>query len=317
MALRIITQKSEEYFLNLKNQLNENLKFEETRILPTSDYRRVFNLVSHESERSAEDFFERTVMSSFLTSILKAGNFFQSDENINFIATLMFRNLQLLQFNAHEVSELDIKSKNDVGKSNFIGGALYCNLSLFNHSCDPGIVRYYNGVNVCARAIKNIKAGDMIAENYGPLFTEVKRDARKAQLKEQYHFDCCCKACEDNWPILKEMDPTVIRFRCDSGKSVCENVLIIPGTSNEFMIKCTECGESTNILKGLKAIQDTEMLFKTANRLLETGEGNKAVNKYIEMLLIMDETLAPPFTDYHLCQQGIRRCMLEMGNKIG
>lgn len=317
MALRIITQKSEEYFMNMKNQLNENLKFEETRIFATSDYRRIYNLVSHANERSAEDFFQRSVMTSFLTSILKGGGFFQSDENINFISTLIFRNLQILQFNAHEVSELELKSKNDVGKSNFIGGSLYCHLSQFNHSCDPGLVRYYNGANVCARAIKNIKAGDMIAENYGPLFTEVKRDERRIQLKEQYHFDCCCKACEENWPVLKEMDRTVIRFRCDSGKSICENVLIIPGSSNEFMIKCTECGESTNILKGLKAIQDTEMLFKTANRLLETGESNKALIKYIEMLLIMDETLAPPFTDYHLCQQGIRRCMLELGNKIG
>lgn len=57
------------------------------------------------------------------------------------------------------------------------------------------------------------------------------------------------------------------------------------------------------------------MIFRTANRLLETYETSKALLKYLEMLKIMDETLAPPFRDYHLCQQGVRRCMLEFGNR--
>lgn len=42
--------------------------------------------------------------------------------------------------------------------------------------------------------------------------------------------------------------------RCDSGND-CTNVLLVPTDVNEFMIKCTECGGSTNIMKGLKALQ--------------------------------------------------------------
>lgn len=46
-----------------------------------------------------------------------------------------------------------------------------------------------------------------------------------------------------------------IRFRCDGDGQPCNNIITIPSDCNEFMIKCIECGQFTNILKGLKAIQ--------------------------------------------------------------
>lgn len=58
------------------------------------------------------------------------------------------------------------------------------------------------------------------------------------------------------------------------------------------------------------------MIFRTANRHLENTEISQALLKYVEMLNIMDESLAPPFKDFHLCQQGIRRCMIEVGNRF-
>lgn len=52
------------------------------------------------------------------------------------------RFLQILQFNAHEISELEIKGNNlKDWKSIFLGGGLYPTLALFNHSCEPAIVR--------------------------------------------------------------------------------------------------------------------------------------------------------------------------------
>jgi SET and MYND domain-containing protein 4 len=83
----------------------------------------------------------------------------------------------------------------------------------------------------------------------------------------------------------------------------------------DFIIKCTECGEFTNIMKGLKALQDTDVLFKTAIRLHDSGDTKKALVKYVEMMKILDENLMPPFRDYNVCQQGIRRCFLELGNR--
>jgi hypothetical protein len=60
-----------------------------------------------------------------------------------FVGGLLLRHLQLLQFNAHEISELQLESprKLNSARSVFLGGGLFPTLALFNHSCDPGIVR--------------------------------------------------------------------------------------------------------------------------------------------------------------------------------
>lgn len=104
-------------------------------------------------------------------------------------------------------------------------------------------------------------------------------------------------------------------FRC-AGKKPCTNVLTIPAECNDFMIQCIECGEFTNILKGLKAVQDTEILEKTARRLYKEGKIDEALKKYLEMMNIFDESIAPPFQDYCKCQQAIKECLLEYGNRI-
>lgn len=317
MALRIISEKSEEYFKKIETDLKSDLNFEETKNLPISDYRRIYNLVSHEKDRNSEDLFYNSLMSCFLTKILIFKNFFKSTENINFIGSLILRNLLFLQFNAHEISELQIISKQEIGKSVFIGGALYTNLALFNHSCDPGIVRYFNGANVCVRAIKNIKKGEIIAENYGPHFTSVPINRRKAQLKEHYWFDCACRACEENWPLFEEMDEKFIRFKCNSKRIGCKNILLIPDKDflTKDMVKCNKCNEHCNIFKALKALQDSEVLFRLANSLLDGGKTEQALNKFVEMFVIMDETVAMPFKEFYLCQQGIKQCLLELGKK--
>lgn len=65
-----------------------------------------------------------------------------SDEEF-FIASLILRHLQLLQFNAHEIFELEVASNGRIDDSQtiFIGGALFPTLALFNHSCDPDTIR--------------------------------------------------------------------------------------------------------------------------------------------------------------------------------
>ncbi|XP_055597177.1 SET and MYND domain-containing protein 4 [Uranotaenia lowii] len=313
MALRIIAQKSEEYFKEIGPEL-ASLTSEKTDKLPNDDYRKVFKFVTHEEKRSAEDLFLRTLVAALLNSCLAMSGFYKTKDSENFIGGLILHNLQLLQYNSHEISELQRDTEQDQGKSTFIGGGLYPTLALFNHSCEPGVTRFYRGNAVCVRAVKRIKAGSMIAENYGPMFTQVPREERRATLEKQYKFTCNCKACVQNWPLFTDLDPNVLRFKCDGGKD-CSNVLNIPAEINEFMIQCPECGEHTNIMKGLKSLQDTEMLFKMATKLHANGEYEPALYKYVEMMNIMEEVLVPPYRDFHLCQQGLRACMLEFGNR--
>lgn len=112
--------------------------------------------MGHENERKPEDMMNRIFMTLFLLQCLQKTSYFHknstasnadeqlphlTDEEI-FIAQLILHHLQILQFNAHEVSEL-VMRKNETQSldSKFIGGALYPTLALFNHSCNPGVVR--------------------------------------------------------------------------------------------------------------------------------------------------------------------------------
>lgn len=53
----------------------------------------------------------------------------------------------------------------------------------------------------------------MIAENYGPLYSENPKSERQTKMKEAYCFECNCEACEQNWPTFNEMNNTEIRFK--------------------------------------------------------------------------------------------------------
>ncbi|PNF41904.1 hypothetical protein B7P43_G15535 [Cryptotermes secundus] len=280
--------------------------------------------------RTALDFLLRTDTAILLFRCLKVAGFFnmhpsESEQELMpdevFVGALLLHHLQLLQFNAHEISELQLEKPNkiDSARSVFLGGGLFPTLALFNHSCDPGITRYFQGTTVIARAIKNIHCGEMIAENYGPIFTQTPRAERQATLKSQYKFDCLCVPCNEDWPMFNNMNQGIMRFRCtgtEDGKiRKCNNVIIVPTDTSDFMIRCAVCKENTNILRGLKVLQDTDAMFHKATQLMDEGKVRQALDKYTEILGLLDSILAPPFKDFHLCQQAIRHCMLSFGNK--
>lgn len=84
MALRAISQKSLKYFVDIKGELEElrnRPDYAKTDNYPHDDYRRVFNLVTHEKNRTFEDIFHRIVMASFLTHCLQLGGFFEGDDS--------------------------------------------------------------------------------------------------------------------------------------------------------------------------------------------------------------------------------------------
>lgn len=165
IALRMITQNSKEYFTKIYNDLDDK----STGVYKTKDYKNIYNLVSHEDKRTKQDLLHRSQMTIFLVKLLELSGYFDGKPrekpiNIKEITTmsvnenyakdvalfgsLILKNLQVLQFNAHEVFELQCPKprvgqyviKHD-GKSVFLAGAVFPTLALFNHSCDPSIVR--------------------------------------------------------------------------------------------------------------------------------------------------------------------------------
>ncbi|KAH8280291.1 hypothetical protein KR018_001592 [Drosophila ironensis] len=317
IALRIIASKPLDYFLKVKDTLDEELTPEELLSLPKDDFRRVAQLERHQTERQPSNFFQHVLMARFLTRLLQAGGYFGLEPvkpaDVQTICSLVLRSLQFIQFNTHEVAELHKFSSSGREKSIFIGGAIYPTLALFNHSCDPGVVRYFRGTTIHINSVRPIEAGLPINENYGPMYTQDDRTERMARLKELYWFECSCDACIDNWPKFDDLPRDVIRFRCDAPNN-CAAVIEVPPSCNDFMVKCVTCGEITNILKGLKVMQDTEMMTRTAKRLYETGEYSKALAKFVDLIRIMYEVLAPPFPDFCESQQHLKDCFLNLGN---
>lgn len=116
-------------------------------------------------------------------------------------------------------------------------------------------VRYHCGNAVHVRAIKSIKVGLPIFENYGPLYTQEERSKRQSSLKDLYQFECTCDACLENWPTFDGLNNKIIRFRCDAANNCCAVIKIDPDEINNFQVKCSNCNDYTNTFKGFKALQ--------------------------------------------------------------
>jgi hypothetical protein len=236
-----------------------------------------------------------------------------TDDEI-FVGGVLLKNLGIVQFNVHEISEFRMKEKNNFVGANSVsvGAGIYPTVCLLNHSCSPGIVRYYLGSKMVVRALNNLRSGDLIAENYGPVFTRITKPERQETLKSRYWFDCVCEACKGDWPMYTEMCANdQLRLICSKCRFLLDDNTLNSGTP---LAKCKNCKASTNILKVLKQLQQTETLFKSAMKQIENGQPDKAMVSFHSLLDQLDATLLPPYKDFHLCQEFIRRCMLTLGS---
>lgn len=88
----------------------------------------------------------------------------------------------------------------------YIGVALYKTGAYFNHDCYPSVGRYFVGSTIVLCATHPLKAGEMIGENYGPIFTKKSLLERSRSLMSRYWFKCDCKPCRENWQILDKLN---------------------------------------------------------------------------------------------------------------
>lgn len=309
-SLRIMSQTEESFFERIRTYLGDKNEDKSYQLSCSEEkYLKIHNLVSHSDRRPVDDYLHTAHVADFLFQLLKKVNYFKSGDAKmeKFIGGLLLHHIQCLQFNCHEVADLLTSGKSS--KTRFIGAAVYPTLSLFNHSCEPNIVRYFQGGKVYVNLCKNIKRGEQICENYGPLYSVEPRSERQQILKTQYWFDCHCIACENNWPLFAEMEGSQdLRFKCET----CKNVVIVSASTMDFMIDCDSCNSSMNVFKGLKKLQDTESLSCLANKYMDSGDFQKALEKFLRLITLLDENLVPPYKDYILCQRSIQTCFLNL-----
>jgi len=335
LAYKAVVQKPLEFFLEHRDKFENHDESSGVQILLdedgkpkekylSSDYRNYFNLVTHRAERKAGDVFHRAMLAVMLLRCMKKYGYFGPDTKDDvltddecYIGFVLNHFLEVNQFNAHEVAQFEMIARNreEGSKSAYIGAACYPTLALFNHSCDPSIIRFYIEDNVCVQTIKNIKKGEEICENYGPIFFHSAKEDRQARLKAQYWFDCNCISCEDNWPLMHEMTDEVLNFKC----SKCGAGVPFVTTSNNMNLKCTknECGTPVSLLKALKAVSETESVNEQAKQAMAKGDLEKAQNLYSRYMTDLDMYLSPPYSDYYKIQQYIWKCIwMRYGNRV-
>ena len=175
------------------------------------------------------------------------------------------------------------------------------------------LYRYFVNDTVVVRAVRTIYKGEQVTENYGPIFTASRREERRATLASQYWFQCQCICCQEDWPTFENMANDMFSFRC----RFCHRSL---GKSNDetalgLLLECRYCSRPTNILKSLKDLQASEGEYTRAMDFMAKGRESAAVGILLQNIALLDSILLPPFRDYHLCQEAVRKCFLSLGNK--
>ena len=142
------------------------------------------------------------------------------------MGAVILRHLQNLPCNAHEISEMELVAAGGSGNNNSnspnnsgardstvheIGAGVFGLLSLLNHSCDPNVVRHYYSTGAVVRAIRMIRKGEELLDNYGYHYAVMPKEERQRKLHNQYFFHCTCSTCSQQkkiWTIYSGLNTT-------------------------------------------------------------------------------------------------------------
>lgn len=282
---------------------------------------RVYDLVMHEGIRSAGDFFERTLMAAFLAKCLQRVGFFRqpapddevpSQEELA-VGCVLLKNLQLLQFNAHEFFETRCSMEHRFrgNKPVYLGVAIYPTVARFNHDCYPAVTRYFVGRDIVIRATRCLNRGDVVAENYGPIFTKRRLKDRQRTLAGRYWFRCTCRACQEDWPSFQEMTNDAVRLRCPTGG--CTKLHPRP-RDTERLTKCSGCQKRISLAEAVLDLRSCEDLYQQGFQRMDEERTQEAIEILTEGMKIFHRIAIPPHKDTHLAEIALSGCFADSGN---
>uniref|UniRef100_A0A1Y1K3J4 SET domain-containing protein n=4 Tax=Photinus pyralis TaxID=7054 RepID=A0A1Y1K3J4_PHOPY len=302
MALRMVSQTT------LKESLSQ---YEESRPFCTNAHL-----------RPPEDFLQRTLMAAFLLRCLQKTNYFidgeGNDDDVpneeeQKIGELLLYNLEMLQFNAHEIYETRYEQENELenAKIGYIAVALYPTVALFNHECYPAVTRHFVGRSIVITAVRPLKLGDVIAENYGPIFTRKPLISRQKALSSRYWFECKCEACSQDWPSFETGLETITnRLRCPNDK--CTNFFTLP-LSNE-KLRCPRCKKNVSMVDFLESLKEVQKNYGDAHDLVKEGKTDEATVLLCDGINTFHLISRPPHGTTHVAQEVLRACLAHRGN---
>ncbi|XP_054002279.1 SET and MYND domain-containing protein 4-like isoform X2 [Hylaeus anthracinus] len=282
---------------------------------------RAYDLVSHENERTPTDLFERSLMAAFLLKCLQRVEFFEKPakddappgEREIGVAVLLLKHLQLLQFNAHEVFETRLGPEHRFRGSRpiYLGVAIYPTVARFNHDCYPAVTRYFVGRCIVIRAIRSLKPGEVVAENYGPIFTKRNLDERRRTLAGRYWFRCECTACREDWPSFETLTNDRVKLRCPT--EGCEKLHRLPRDPSRA-VECSSCRRKVDLFESVQGLRACEDLYGRGFAAMDEEQPERALEAFFEVARMFHRIAVPPHKDTHLAEIAASACMANAGN---
>lgn len=324
LALRMVLTAGLEQVLSLKYKMTD-IQDEASKgcskdgVYRSDDYCAAYALVNHQDNRTVGDLFRRTVMASMLLKLLQKSEFLNAksdiqlpEDDVFYVGSHILRHIMMLPCNAHEISELVLVPGELAASSTAeIGSGLYNTLSLVNHSCDPSVMRQSYGRCCVTRAIRFIRRGEEIADNYGALCALSTRLERNAHLSSQYFFECSCEACVKNWPQYFDIPNEVPVMKCKS----CRGPVFVPMNGLTDRAVCSDCQREQDITHNIVCLKHSGDIFQGALQKVLRGEDLlESLPLLLGHLRLLEDTVCRPWREYNDCQEAIKQIYNTMGN---
>ncbi|XP_028162096.1 SET and MYND domain-containing protein 4 [Ostrinia furnacalis] len=194
---------------NAGSEFRGHVKVNNEWVYDSKYYTSIHTLASNIEKRSISNIFQKAVTAAvFLFQLSQKTKFLESDneeeqDNIRkYAAGNLLHHIMTSATNMHGISgNVESAEGNFVDEFN-IGSAPYAFHSLLNHSCAPNVVRCHRlgTARMTLVALRPIKKGMQLYDNYGAHHAIDDRNTRQGNLKFQYKFTCLCEACVNDWP---------------------------------------------------------------------------------------------------------------------
>ena len=324
-----------------ETRVERDAGFDKEGVYHSNNYAAAYSLVNHDKQRTFQDLLSRTVAAFYYLKHLEFTGFFSENKNlcsevpdvgasgdcrpnqsnnqvtqslrqIYNVGGHLIRNNMMLPCNAHEVSEFLLNCDSPaMSATQELAAAIYPVLSLINHSCDPSVVRHSFG-NICvARAIRSIKAGQELQDNYGALYPVMDLSTRQSHLLSQYYFTCQCEACVADWPQYFDIPNMLPVLRCPS----CDGRVPIPRDNNPEKAKCVSCKKWQDIQGPLMGLSKMEANFRQAlTTVIEGDTSEENVTTLLTFLRSAESKMHRPWQDICDSQEAFKQCLNMQAN---
>lgn len=173
------------------------------------------------------------------------------------------------------------------------------------------MVRHNYG-NICVvRAIKPIKKGEEILDNYGALYPLTIREERRAKLRPQYFFDCNCDACQLELPLYFDIPDDVPVFKCKD----CSGPIFISQDKDLAEVECSSCHEKKDLNQTVMKLQESTNGYHVAlEQVLAGVDMQAALEVLLKHLEFLTVHISLPWRDINNCQEAIKQCFATQAN---